>query len=139
MHEHGAHNVECCNVIIYRVLLRRRLFIQLYNVCVPNRLSILKLISIAMLSALVLAFIFVIVSAGVAPGDEEAALCKHLRAHGVAPTPAYSTNVRVLMDFWNYRTILDRPGAVWDQVDNDMNNDQSLTTNVILYRKTIIF
>ena len=37
-----------------------------------------------MLSALVLAFVLVTVSAGVAPGDEEAALCKDLRAQGAA-------------------------------------------------------
>ena len=66
----------------------------------------------------------------VAPGDEEV-LCEQLRATGVVPTPAYSTNMGVLMDSWNYRSLL-RPltGAVWDQVDNDMNNDPSLTTNV---------
>ena len=84
-----------------------------------------------MLSALVLAFVLVTVSAGVAPGDEEAALCKDLRAQGAAPTPAYSTNMRVLMDSWNYWNLLPpRTGAVWDHVDNDDNNDLGLTTNV---------
>ena len=67
----------------------------------------------------------------VAPGDEEAVLCEQLRATGAAPTPAYSTNMRVLMDSWNYRILLPpRTGAVWDQVDNDTNNDLGLTTNV---------
>ena len=93
--------------------------------------NIFKLTSIAMLSSLVLAFFLVTVSAGVAPGDEEAALCKHLRATGAAPTPAYSTNMRVLMDSWNYRNLLPlRTGAVWDQVDNDMNNGLGFTTDV---------
>ena len=83
-----------------------------------------------MLSSLVLAFIFVTVSAGVAPGDEEA-LCEQLRATGAAPTPAYSTNMRVLMDSWNYQNLLPpRTGAVWDQVDNDDNNPFGVTTNV---------
>jgi hypothetical protein len=68
---------------------------------------------------------------GVAPGDEEAALCEQLRAHGASPTPAYSANMRVLMDSWNYRNLLPpRTGAVWNQVDNDMNNGPGVTTNV---------
>ena len=71
-------------------------------------------------------------SADVAPGDEETALCEQLRAQGAAPIPAYSTNIRVLMDSWNYRSLLPpRAGAVWDQVDNDMNNGPGFTTNVI--------
>ena len=65
----------------------------------------------------------------VAPGDEEA-LCEQLRAQGAAPIPAYSTNMRVLMDSWNYRNLLTRTGAVWDQVDNDMNNPSGVTTSV---------
>ena len=93
-------------------------------------MSNFKLISMAMLSALVLAFIFVTVSASVAPGDEEA-LCEQLRALGIAPIPAYSSNMRVLMDSWNYQNLLPpRTGAVWDQVDNDMNNPSGVATNV---------
>ena len=81
-----------------------------------------------------------IVSAGVAPGDEEP-LCQQLRAEAVAPIPAYAANMRVLMDSWNYQNLLPpRMGAVWDQVDNDMNNDLELTTNVsfIWYKLSII-
>ena len=72
----------------------------------------------------------------VAPGDEEP-LCANLRAQGAAPIPAYSANMRVLMDSWNYHNLLPpRTGAVWDQVDNDTNQKDGTTTNVcnmILY------
>ena len=45
--------------------------------------------------------------------------------------PAYSANMRVLMDSWNYLNLLPpRIGAVWDQVDNDVNNPDRFTTNV---------
>ena len=72
--------------------------------------------------------IFVAVSAGVAPGDEA---CEQLTAATVAPTPAYSANMRVLMDSWNYQNLLpNRHGAVWDQVDNDGSNPYDITTNV---------
>ena len=68
--------------------------------------------------------------ASVAPGDEEP-LCENLRVARAAPIPAYSANMRVLMDSWNYQNLLPpRIGAVWDQVDNDMNNDAGTTTNV---------
>ena len=75
-------------------------------------------------------YIIVIVGA-VAPGDEELDLCEQLRAQGTAPIPAYSANMRVLMDSWNYQNLLpDRTGAVWNQVDNDTNNPSGITTNV---------
>jgi hypothetical protein len=68
-----------------------------------------------------------------APGDEERELCNTLRSMGAAPTPGYAPNMRVQMDSWNYRNLLPtRTGAVWDQVDNDMRNNASLTTNVSL-------
>ena len=71
----------------------------------------------------------------VAPGDEEP-LCEQLRALGAAPIPAYSANMRVLMDSWNYFNLLPvRRGAVWDQVDNDMNNPDGITSNVSQPRK----
>ena len=39
--------------------------------------------------------------------------------------------MRILMDSWNYRNLLPvRTGSVWEQVDNDMNNVDTLTTNV---------
>ena len=67
----------------------------------------------------------------VAPEDEDQLLCEILRSIGAAPTPSYSANIRVLMDSWNYQTVLPpRSGAVWDQVDNDGNNPTNLTTNV---------
>ena len=71
----------------------------------------------------------VIASAGVAPGvrgdSNEEPVCRQLRAQGVAPIPAYSDDMRVLMDSWNYQNLLRLPShtrAVWDQVDNDNNN-----------------
>ena len=67
----------------------------------------------------------------VAPGDEEHSFCQGLRSVGAVPTPSYSANMRVLMDSWNYQTLLPpRSGAVWNQVDNDGNNPTNLTTNV---------
>ena len=69
--------------------------------------------------------------ASVAPGDDDQQLCERLRALQAAPIPAYSANMRVLMDSWNYQNLLpDRLGAVWDQVDNDVNNHELGTTNV---------
>ena len=66
--------------------------------------------------------LYAIVTA-VAPRDEEQQICENLRAAGAAPIPAYSANMRVLMDSWNYQNLLPpRIGAVWDQVDNDTNN-----------------
>ena len=66
----------------------------------------------------------------VAPGDEEP-LCESLRTLEAAPIPAYSANMRVLMDSWNYQNLLPpRIGAVWDQVDNDQINPSGITTNV---------
>ena len=86
--------------------------------------SLILLVSVAIATVIA-------TSAGVAPGDEEAVVCQQLRTTGAAPTPDYSTNMRVLMDSWNYRNLLPtRTGAVWDQVDNDINNGQGFTTNV---------
>ena len=66
----------------------------------------------------------------VAPGDEDQ-VCRDLREGGVVPIPAYSANMRILMDSWNYLNLLpDRTGAVWDQVDNDNNNPDGVTINV---------
>ena len=83
--------------------------------------------------ALMLALLTVVTaSAGVAPGDEhEEPLCRQLRTQGVAPVPVYSANMRILMDSWNYQNLLPpRTGAVWDQVDNDVNNPRGTTSNV---------
>ena len=67
----------------------------------------------------------------VAPGDEKQQFCENLRSVGAAPTPSYSANMRVLMDSWNYQILLPpRSGAVWDQMDNDENNSNDITTNV---------
>ena len=85
-----------------------------------------------MFQSLILVLLAVVVTtfAGVAPGDEDP-LCEQLRARGIASTPAYSANMRVLMDSWNYHNLLPvRTGSVWDQVDNDENNPSETTTNV---------
>ena len=67
----------------------------------------------------------------VAPGDEQV-ICNDLRSQGAAPIPAYSANMRVLMDSWNYQSLLSpRLGAVWDEVDNDTNNRVGEMTNII--------
>ena len=67
----------------------------------------------------------------VAPGDEDQSVCEQYRALGGAPKPAYSANMRVLMDSWNYQNLLPpRAGAVWDQMDNDGNNPSDVVTNV---------
>ena len=70
--------------------------------------------------------VLVIPGSSVAPGDEDL-LCEPLGT-------AYSANMRVLMDSWNYVSILPNTindaEAVWRQVDNDENNRGGLTTNV---------
>ena len=80
---------------------------------------------------LLLAVITAISAAEVAPGDEEAR-CPMLRAIGAASIPDYDPSTRVLMDSWNYNNLLgvNRTGVVWQQVDNDVNNPDTLTTNV---------
>ena len=74
--------------------------------------------------------VLVIPGSSVAPGDGDL-LCEPL---GTAPIPAYSANMRVLMDSWNYVSVLPNTindaEAVWRQVDNDENNRGGLTTNV---------
>lgn len=47
----------------------------------------------------------------------------------------YPTNLRVLMDSWNYKNLLsshhsERLGSVWQQADYDKNNHITTTTNV---------
>ena len=81
-------------------------------------------------------YLYTIVVVGTtAPGDEEP-YCEQLRAVGVAPIPVYSANMRVLMDSWNYQNFLPvRKGAVWEQVDNDMNNPSGITSSVSRPRK----
>ena len=67
---------------------------------------------------------------GVVPGDEEG-LCDVLRSLGTVPTPDYDPTMVILMDSWNYQSLLPpQSGAVWQQVDNDSNNDVQFTTNV---------
>ena len=70
-----------------------------------------------------------VMAVGTAPGDEED-LCADLRSDGVVPIPSYSPTTRILMDSWNYQNLLSRMGAVWIQVDNDVNNPSDTTTNV---------
>ena len=81
----------------------------------------------------VMSVIQLAVGISIAPGDAEERLCQNLRDMGAAPIPGYAPNVRVLMDSWNYRSLLPpRVEAVWDQVDNDTRNNASITTNVSL-------
>ena len=81
-----------------------------------------------MASALLVALLvelLVLINPGssVAPGDEEPTCSEQLGG--------YSANMRVLMDSQNYQNLLPPlTGAVWDQVDNDMDNSYGLTTNV---------
>lgn len=73
----------------------------------------------------------------VAPGDEEREICLTLRGQGAAPTPSYAPNMRVLMDSFNYQSMLPpRTGAVWAQVDNDTNNRDEVTTNWVQQSNT---
>ena len=66
----------------------------------------------------------------VAPGDIDP-ICSELRRNGIAPKPAYTPNMSVLMDSYDYRNLLpSRTGAIWQQVDNDDNNNPGITTNV---------
>ena len=76
-------------------------------------------------------YTIIVIVGTTAPGDEEPR-CEQLRADRfAAPIPAYSANMRVLMDSWNYQNLLlPRIGAVWDQVDNNENNASGLVTNV---------
>ena len=94
-----------------------------------QKLMVNNIFRTAMFQGLLLAIV-VTVSAGVAPGNEEP-LCEQLRSQRTAPVPAYSANMKVLMDFWNYQNLLPtRTGAVWEQVDNDENNPSGVTTNI---------
>ena len=58
-----------------------------------------------LLTLLTLLHFSTIAGSTIAPGDE-APLCEQLRALKVALIPAYSTNMRVLMDSWNYQNLL---------------------------------
>ena len=82
---------------------------------------------------LVLALLCVIsevVAQSVAPGDEEDA-CRDLRERLIIESPNYAPNMAILMDSDNYINLLpNRTGAVWQQVDNDVNNDPTMTTSV---------
>ena len=86
-----------------------------------------------MLGVLLLVNIKAVVVVGTAPGDEWD-LCADLRAGAFAPIPNYTPDMMILMDSWNYQNLLPpRTGAVWTEVDNDMNNPVGLTTNVSVY------
>ena len=69
-----------------------------------------------------------------APGDS-IEFCRNIREAGVVPMLFYPTNLRVLMDSWNYKNLLsshhsERLGSVWQQADYDKNNHITTTTNV---------
>ena len=75
-----------------------------------------------------------VVAQSVAPGDEDD-FCLTLRASGNAPIPNYAPSMAILMDSDNYQNLLpNRTGAVWQQVDNDVNNDPGTATNVSIAR-----
>ena len=82
---------------------------------------------------LVLALLCVIsevVAQSVAPGDEDDD-CRLFRERMIIGTPNYAPNMAILMDSDNYINLLpNRTRAVWQQVDNDVNNDPRSTTNV---------
>ena len=85
------------------------------------------------LRTLVLLHLSTIADGTVAPGDEDQ-FCQSIRTNGILSTLAYSANIKVLMDSWNYQNLLpQRTGAVWDKVDNDTNNPVGTTTNVSMY------
>ena len=66
----------------------------------------------------------------VAPGDEPV-VCASFRSLGISPIPNYAANMVVLMDSDNYPNLLPpRTLAVWQQVDNDVNNTRGIITNV---------
>ena len=70
---------------------------------------------------------------GVAPGDEDQLCTETLQAAGVFSRPYYPTNIKVLMDSYNYETLLPpQQNPVWQQVDLDTNNPPGTTTNVSL-------
>ena len=73
-----------------------------------------------------------VLAQNVAPGDEPQ-LCQVLREAGIVQTPNYNPSMGILMDSDNYQNLLPpHSEAVWQQVDNDVKNDPSLTTNVSL-------
>ena len=70
----------------------------------------------------------ILLSSASAPGDEEL-LCTMV----MTPPPVHPLNSRILMDSYNYINLLpphDR--AVWQQVDNDINNIAGRGTTVSL-------
>ena len=106
-------------------------FLNLYVRCRPT-LSEKKL---TMFAVWILNFLAVItVSNGVAPGDENQ-LCPEIREQGILSAIAYSVNMRVLMDSWNYEALLNDHNrrAVWDEVNNDTSymSRVSLTMHVV--------
>ena len=71
-----------------------------------------------------------VLAQNVAPGDEPQ-VCLTLREIGSAQTPNYDPSMGILMDSDNYQDLLPpRSEAVWQQVDNDVNNNQFFSTNV---------
>ena len=79
-----------------------------------------------------------VVAQSVAPGDEEDD-CRDLRERMIIETPSYAPNMAILMDSDNYINLLpNRTRAVWQQVDNDVNNDPGSTTNVSIINLFVI-
>ena len=90
------------------------------------------------LLTLILLHLSTIADGAVAPGDEDQ-LCRDLRTRGEAPIPAYSANMRILMDSWNYQNLLPpRDGAVWDQVDNDAKHPNEIRSVRLIVQVAIV-
>ena len=70
-----------------------------------------------------------VVSAG-APGDEDSFCTNELPSSGTIP-PIYPPNSNILLDSYNYVNLLPpQDGAVWQAVDNDLNNEAGRGTEV---------
>ena len=66
-----------------------------------------------------------------APGDSDRLCTVTLPSTGVVPPAPLPANAKVLMDSYDYISLLPRAiGGVWQQVDLDDNNDPGRGTEV---------
>ena len=64
------------------------------------------------------------------PGDEDSFCINELPSSGTPP-PIYPPNSKILLDSYNYVNLLPpQDGAVWQAVDNDLNNEAGRGTEV---------
>ena len=67
------------------------------------------------------------------PGDEHSFCTDELQASATTTPPVYPPNSRILMDSYNYVSLLPpHDMSVWQQVDNDENNIAGRGTSVSL-------